>query len=265
MPKTLPMNTEVAIIALTLKGCTLGSLIAEQLNSDFFVPEQYKADFQGRSFSNLEQIFGYCFQHYRKIISIMAQGIVCRMIARLIKNKHVDPAVVVCDEVGRFALSMLSGHEGGANELAFVVSSITGAEPVITTASEANKIYVLGLGCRKNVSKEQILLAINQAMQKAKIEHKQIRLIASCWQKREEKGLIEAAKELGYYLRFLPKELYRNDLYAFVSSAASKYLDIKAVAEPSALLASKNPELVLKKTIFGPVTIAIAREKLING
>jgi len=259
------MNTEVAIIALTPKGCSLGRFIALQLKADFFVPEKYQAEFQSRSFSSLDQVFSYCFQRYRKIIAIMAQGIVCRMIARLIQNKYVDPAVVVCDEVGRFALSLLSGHEGGANELAFEVSSITGAEPVITTASEANKIYVLGLGCRKNVSKEQIFWAINQAMQKVQIDHKQVRLIASCWQKKEEKGLVEAARELGCYLRFLPKELYVNHLYGFVASAASKYLGINAVAEPSALLASKNPELILKKSIFGPVTVAIAREKLING
>ncbi len=74
------------------------------------------------------------------LIFIMASGIVIRSIAPCIKSKKEDPAVVVLDESGMNAISLLSGHLGRANELCRVTASLTGARPVITTASD-----VLGL------------------------------------------------------------------------------------------------------------------------
>ncbi|MGA1846306.1 cobalamin biosynthesis protein [Deferribacter abyssi] len=267
MIRILNMNTEkkVAVIAITKKGCILGRLISLQLKADFFVPEKFFPEFGDKSFDSLKEVFAHCFSYYEGVVAVMAQGIVSRMIDGLLKDKFSDPAVVVCDEVGRFAISMLSGHEGGANELTFLVSSITGAEPVITTASEANKIYVAGVGCRKGVSKEKVIDSIKEAAKLANINLSDLRVIASCWYKINEEGLLEAAEELGCYIRFLPKHLYENDLYNFKESSANKYLGIKGVAEPSALLSARNPELVLRKTIFDKVTVAIVKERLING
>ncbi|HDY90459.1 MAG TPA: hypothetical protein ENH82_20355, partial [bacterium] len=54
----------------------------------------------------------------------MASGIVVRIIAPYIKDKHTDPAVVVVDDVGRSVISLVSGHEGGANKLAHRVANI---------------------------------------------------------------------------------------------------------------------------------------------
>ena len=58
------------------------------------------------------------------------------MVSPLLEDKTVDPAVVVLDQDGRFAISLVSGHIGGANELAREVASITGGQAVITTASD---------------------------------------------------------------------------------------------------------------------------------
>jgi Cobalamin biosynthesis protein CbiG len=82
---------------------------------------------------------------HKALIFIMATGIVVRTIAPLIKDKKADPAVVVLDEKGRFAISLLSGHMGGANRLAREVADFLGSQAVITTASDVNERPALDL------------------------------------------------------------------------------------------------------------------------
>lgn len=79
------------------------------------------------------------------LVLVMAAGIAVRLIAPLIQDKHRDPAVVVVDDGGRFAISLLSGHLGGANALAERVAALIGATAVITTASEAAGLPALDL------------------------------------------------------------------------------------------------------------------------
>jgi cobalt-precorrin 5A hydrolase len=73
-------------------------------------------------------------------VLIMATGIVVRLIAPLLESKQSDPAVVTMDDAGRFAISLTSGHLGGANELAERCAFITGARAVITTATDVNNL-----------------------------------------------------------------------------------------------------------------------------
>jgi cobalt-precorrin 5A hydrolase len=73
-------------------------------------------------------------------VCLMATGIVVRLVAPLLAGKDRDPAVVVMDDAGRFAISLLSGHLGGANELAERCAFVIGARPVITTATDANDL-----------------------------------------------------------------------------------------------------------------------------
>ena len=83
---------------------------------------------------------------FEGIIFIMATGIAARMIAPRLKDKYRDPAVVVVDDFSRYAISLLSGHEGGANNLTIQIANILDAEPVITTATEALKDTIIGIG-----------------------------------------------------------------------------------------------------------------------
>ena len=66
----------------------------------------------------------------------MAAGIVVRSLAPVLSSKHADPAVVVLDPQGAFAVSLLSGHEGGANALALRIAEMTGGQAVVTTAGD---------------------------------------------------------------------------------------------------------------------------------
>lgn len=73
---------------------------------------------------------------YDGMVFIMASGIVVRTIAPLLKSKTSDPAVVVMDAGGRFAVSLLSGHLGGANALAKALAHVCGGQAVITTGTD---------------------------------------------------------------------------------------------------------------------------------
>ena len=83
------------------------------------------------------------FNGYRKIIFTGAMGICIRSIAPYIKDKHTDPAVVCVDTTGKYAVSVLSGHIGGANNLAIEIAGITGGEAVITTQSDNTGLWAL--------------------------------------------------------------------------------------------------------------------------
>lgn len=81
----------------------------------------------------VRRAFGECEQ----LVCFLATGAVVRLVAPLLGDKASDPGVVCVDEAGRFAVSLVGGHAGGANELAREVGELLGAEPVVTTATDA--------------------------------------------------------------------------------------------------------------------------------
>ncbi len=82
------------------------------------------------------------------LIFVTAAGIAVRTLARNIKSKAEDPAVIVVDEAGKNVVSLLSGHLGGANKLCTSVASVIGANPVITTASDSLNLVPIDLWAR---------------------------------------------------------------------------------------------------------------------
>ena len=116
------MNT--AYFYLTDEGGKLAHKLAAAHPGDIYNKENFK--------ENLRAGFG----RYDSLVCIMATGIVVRILAPLIVHKTSDPAVVVLDQKGKYAISLLSGHLGGANDLAREMAAISGGEAVITTATD---------------------------------------------------------------------------------------------------------------------------------
>src|SRR5215831_10041520 len=92
------------------------------------------------------QLVADLFKKSDALICIFSLGAVVRLIAPLVVHKKADPAVIVIDDKAHFVISTLSGHLGGANSLARLVSSFfDGCQPVITTAADVNETIAVDL------------------------------------------------------------------------------------------------------------------------
>ena len=128
------MKTETFCWALTSQGASQARRIAAGLGGRVCLPQRLAAEGE-QGFVRLAEAVAGCWQAERHVF-VAAAGLVVRCIAPLLTRKDQDPAVVVCDQNGRFAVSLLSGHLGRSNELAAAVASILGAQAVITTGTD---------------------------------------------------------------------------------------------------------------------------------
>ncbi|HEX9117545.1 MAG TPA: precorrin-4 C(11)-methyltransferase, partial [Anaerolineae bacterium] len=141
-----------AIVALTRGGSETGARLQTLLpESVLYSPARFLSPIQtGRAdiipySTSVRQVLQDAFAGHGALIAIMSTGIVVRDLAPLLRSKHADPAVVVVDERGRHAISLLSGHKGGGNALAERVAALLGATPVLTTSSDVNELPPLDL------------------------------------------------------------------------------------------------------------------------
>ncbi len=148
-----------AVIALTPNGARLALTVSRELGACAFIKSGLLPFIQDEGPQNTDvrmiegdfkAFTGYLFRHYDALVFIMACGIVVRSIAPYIIDKASDPAVVVMDEKCRYAVSLLSGHIGGANMLAHRLAGKTGAVPVITTATDINGLISLDAFAAQN-------------------------------------------------------------------------------------------------------------------
>lgn len=343
---------KLAMIAFTRAGCRHGEKIRKVMDSrgnscgicakgreaaSWGVPvlEEPLREWTKRQFASQDAL-----------LFIGAAGIAVRAIAPFVESKASDPAVLCMDEQGRFLISLLSGHLGGANELTRELAAICGSIPVITTATDAGgrfsvdsfarkenlyldnlklakrisaqvlekrplglysdfelsgqvpvelalgtnkelgisislddscnpfpmtlhlvpRITVLGIGCKKGTTKEQIEALVKKVMAQNQISMHSIRRVASIDLKKEEPGLLEFCE--AYTAEFLTYS--REELEGaaceggFLESAFVKEITgLGNICERSALKASGRTKLLQRKTAENGVTVAIALEEYV--
>ena len=152
---------KVAIISVSDKGRELAINLKDKLDLDSTI---IKCDLYHK---NVKKYFPILFYEYDAIIAIMASGILIRSIAPLIESKVSDPAVINIDDNGRFVVSTLSGHLGGANELTNKISDLIDATPVITTSTDVNNklgIDVLARDLYLSIDNTEEILFFNKSI-----------------------------------------------------------------------------------------------------
>jgi len=278
----------------------------------------------------------------RGFVFIMATGIVLRSIAPLIKDKKTDPAVVVLDDKGDYAISLLGGHLAGANQMAEAIAGFLGGAPVITTASDVNDLpavdlwardnglivenedllarigtrlvnegsllifserelplpepfirvitadsadmivtsrkimqgrsltqavylrpqtLVLGIGCNRGTSAGEIEEVVMQTLDRNDLAFLSVCSLATIDLKAAEPGLRDFASKYHLPVAIFSADELNTVAGIAVSDAALRATGAKAVAEPSAILASGGGNLIVSKQKKGNVTVAVAGKK----
>lgn len=209
-----------------------------------------------------KQQFAAAYRQHAQWVMVAASGIAVRFLDGLAQDKHSDPAVVVLDEAGRYAVSLLAGHEGGANRLAYRVANAVGAVPVVTTATEALKPLVLGIGCRKGVSAGRIEAAVRQALEVLGGRGlDEVRELATVDLKADEPGLIDFCERHGLPLRvFARAMLAARPWVTQPSDWVRQNVGLDGVCEPCALIACARGKLVVPKMTLDGVAVAVVED-----
>lgn len=143
----------IAVVAITRHGIALaGKVVAALPGAQLFAPERFRAEAEAavpglaRCYAGkLGDQVSALFADFAGIVAIVSLGALVRLIAPHLRSKETDPAVVVVDEAGKFAIPVLSGHLGGANALAGKLAAALNATPVLTTASDARLTLAVDL------------------------------------------------------------------------------------------------------------------------
>lgn len=202
-----------------------------------------------------------------RLLLICATGIAVRSLAPVITDKHRDPPVLVLDELGRFVIPLLSGHEGGANEWGREVAALLGAQLVLTTANPYLKpVYTVGMGCERGCPQQALGELLEHCLQQSGLDIDCIHSINSIDIKADEIGLQALAETLHKpFQTWSASQL--GEVEPLLSTRSDYVYDtvgVYGVAESAALYAARaltgtTPELVLPKHKNARATCALAR------
>jgi len=142
------MSSSTALVAISKKGAELALALSGLTGKQtVFLERRWHVAGQGYQAFDLplRPLIQRLFDEYQRLVLFMPVGAAVRLLAPYVQDKHDDPAVVCVDDAGRFAVSLLSGHLGGADALAQEVAQLLGATPVVTSASHVTDTLAVDL------------------------------------------------------------------------------------------------------------------------
>ena len=264
---------KIALIAFSPTGADLALKMSALKGHEFslYLVRRHQQDDRFQAFDSVYELTARIFDRCDALVFISAAGIAVRAIAALVKSKLTDPAVVVADECGRFVISLLSGHAGGANRLAQELADLIAATAVITTASDSHALaagraeprnLVLGIGCRLGLAAETIERAATIMLWDQKIPLTRVAEMATIEIKREEQGLLDFAAAHKLPLRFYSAAELAAAAGDFSPSAwVLQTVGVDNVCERAAVLCGGRGRLIMKKTARDGVTVAVFEEE----
>ena len=353
----------IAVVAITRRGVETALKIQQALaaadeEATVYAPKKYSQNGVVPLEKNLIDFIKDTYNAVDALVSVMATGITIRAVAPFLESKLTDPAVIGVDASGKFVISLLSGHYGGANELTNIIAKGINAIPVVTTASDVmgklgadeiaknlhltienpeslvavnaaivngdriivvlvgdtkiplnaiscyeikkadnglqtldiinnydagiiiadepltitkfvkpftilkTKRVVVGLGARKDSTADQIIEAVDIALEQVHMPLAQVSRFASVDIKKTSQPMLDAVERLGAPLEFLSVNALASLIHSDLSpdsAMVKEKIGVGGVCERAALLvAGKNSKLILKKTKHNGVTVAIA-------
>ena len=140
----------VAIISFTEDGRRISERIAAGMPDCTRFSFHKHSDENAEAFDDLSSLTAEIFSKFDALVFVSSVGIAVRAVAPHLVSKTTDPAVVAVDDCGKFAVSVLSGHIGGANEFAERIAGMIRAVPVITTATDSHGLFSPDVFAKKN-------------------------------------------------------------------------------------------------------------------
>lgn len=204
----------IHIVAFSSKGCGLALKISERLDVKNRVFSKTSGNSEGTIpvEGPIRDWTGESFKEADGIVFVGATGIAVRAIAPHIRSKTEDPAIVCIDELGKYSISLLSGHLGGANDLALKISEITGAEPVISTATDLNRKFAVdSFASSENMAISDMVLAREVSV--GILENKKIGFRSDYPYSGElPENITESDEELGIYVTSSNNSVFKRTL-----------------------------------------------------
>ncbi len=211
---------KLAIISLTGRSVLLARDLGQALpEAEIYVPSRFAHPDDLHVYSEpVTKLLPRLFGRVDGLVCIMATGIVVRVLAPHLRGKAVDPAVCVMDEAGENVISLLSGHLGGANDLARDIATLCGGRPVITTATDVND-----LPAWDDIARREELAIVPLV---------NVRRLNSLLLEREAIVLVDRRQRIAQYYSELPNVQLMENLAEAMKSPAKGYVFVTHMLHP---------------------------------
>ena len=190
----------IGVIGFTRKGCLLAKRLASGLTGDaahvecpVFGPARLADELDIEPYGDLKTWTARRFAADDALVFVGASGIAVRAIAPYVRDKFSDPAVVSVDEAGLFVMPLLSGHVGGANELARAVAAAVGAQVAVSTATDVNGLFAVDEWAAQNgffILERDIAKEISAAL----LEGRAVGYESDCILEEEPRSVVKGAE-----------------------------------------------------------------------